>query len=227
LGRNRGRKRAKVGGGEGGRGRACARERACARKRARKRWEGREARGVMRGGGRGWGLMSDVSFEHIRIHMCVYARTPCPHTVPADECARGEAHCALQCALQCVMQYVAVWCCSVVLQCVAVCCSVDTLSPYRQRRAHSRRSTVFAVVLVALCAAMCITVSCSLSQCVAVCYHSALQSVTVYCSVWHCPAVCCSVLQCEHLLPTREPATRALAKMAIFVYTPRWHHRAR
>jgi len=88
---------------------------------------------------------------------------------------------------------VAVWCCSVVLQCVAVCCSVDTLSSYRQRRAHSRRGTVYAVVRVALCAAMCITVSCSVLQCViAVCY-SQLQSIAVCGIVLQCVAVCCSV----------------------------------
>ena len=58
-------------------------------------------------------------------------------------------------------------CCSVLRQCVAVCCSV----------------------------LQCVAVRCSVLQCVAVCC-SVLQCVAMYCNVLQCVAACCSVLQC-------------------------------
>ena len=67
----------------------------------------------------------------------------------------------------CIMLYVI----DVLLQCVAVCCSV----------------------------LQCIAVCCSVLQCVAVCC-SVLQCVAVCCSVLQCVAVCCSVLQCAVVL---------------------------
>jgi len=58
-------------------------------------------------------------------------------------------------------------CCSVLLQCVAVCCS-------------QMHIPILQIVWLKLCG-----VCCSVLQCVAVC-----------CSVLQCVAVCCSVLQC-------------------------------
>ena len=64
-----------------------------------------------------------------------------------------------------------------VLQCVAVCCSV----------------------------LQCVAVCCSVLQCVAVCC-SALHCVAVCCSVLQCVAVCCTVLQCVAVCCRYRPA---------------------
>jgi len=86
----------------------------------------------------------------------------------------------LQCvAVRCsVLQYVA-WCCSV-LQCVAVCFSV----------------------------LQCVVVFCTALHCIAVCCVccSVLQRVATCCSVLQRIAACCSVLQCEAYF-TRVRAT--------------------
>jgi len=82
----------------------------------------------------------------------------------------------LQCVAVCcsVLQCVEV-CCSV-LQCVALCCSVLQCVAVRR-----------VLQLAAVC--------CSVLQCVAVCC-SVLQCAAVCCSVLQCVAVCCSALQC-------------------------------
>ena len=95
--------------------------------------------------------------------------------------ARGAPLCNSPVAVCCsVLQYIAVWCsvvptwlslvqlnCFIVMQCVAVSCSVLQCG--------------------ALCCSVlqCLAVSCSVLQCLAVCY-----------SVVHCVAVSCSALQC-------------------------------
>ena len=105
-------------------------------------------------------------------------------------------------------------CCSV-LQCVAVCCCMFTLTIRELSKAMSKRRVL---QYVAVCCSLlhCVTVYCSMVQCVAVCYCivvqcgvvwcsvlqyaevccSVLPCVAVCCSVWQCVALCCSVLQC-------------------------------
>ena len=109
--------------------------------------------------------------------------------VPVAVCAlvcAAVCYSMLQCNCVCLgaaakilLQCVAV-CCSV-LQCVTVCCSV-TLSASAQRRSS--------------CYSACCSVCCSVLQCVAVCC-SVLQCFAVCCSVLQCVALCCTVLQCN------------------------------
>jgi len=65
---------------------------------------------------------------------------------------------------------------TIILQCVAVCCSV------------------LQCIAVRCSVLPCVAVCCSVLQCVAVCC-SVLQGVAVRCSVLQCVAVCCRVLQ--------------------------------
>jgi len=90
--------------------------------------------------------------------------------------------------------------CYRVLQCVAVCCSVQTLRLQRPPWTFLLASSLSSCSAVQ-CAAVCY----SILQCVAVCCSvlvrlcplaSVLQCVAVCCSVLQCVAVCCSVLQC-------------------------------
>ena len=72
-----------------------------------------------------------------------------------------------------------------VLQCLAVCCSVDTCRLFLP---GSRAAECCSVL-------QCLAVCCSVLQSVAVCCR-VLQSVAECCRVLQCVAVCCSVLQC-------------------------------
>jgi len=75
-------------------------------------------------------------------------------------------------------------CCSEVLQCIAVCCSVLQVCC----------SVLQYVVVSCSVIAVCCSVCCSVLQCVAVCC-SVLQRVAACCSVLQYVAVCCSVVQ--------------------------------
>jgi len=91
----------------------------------------------------------------------------------------------LQCVAVCcsVLQCFAV-CCST-LKCVAACgCDCGAIGLCRRGQANSRD-----------CALQCVVVCCSVLQCVAVCCRG-LQCVTVCCSMWQYVAVFCRVLQC-------------------------------
>jgi len=79
-----------------------------------------------------------------------------------------------------------VFCCTSVLQCVAVCCNaMQCVAACCSMLQH-----------VAVCCSMlqCVAACCSKLQCVAVCC-SVMQYVAACCSVLQCVAVCCSVLQ--------------------------------
>jgi len=79
-------------------------------------------------------------------------------------------------------------CCSV-LRCVAVCCSVLQLfcaNYLAFAQSPTKRSHVFLAH---------VAVSCSVLQCVTVCYN-VLQCVVTCCNVLQYVAVCCGVLQC-------------------------------
>ena len=106
--------------------------------------------------------------------------------------------------------------CSVysVLQCVAVCCSIEHLAyevPGLYVYVGSDNCAFeWECIYVLQCVAVfcgvfvhlrgnlnvlqCVTVCCNVLQCVTVC-HSVLQCVAVCCSVLQCVAVCCNVLQ--------------------------------
>ena len=108
---------------------------------------------------------------------------------PSASCVRRRgthsdvSYIVLQCVAVCcsVLQCVAVWCS--VVQCVAVCCSG--------------------------------TVCCSALQCDAVCC-SALQCDAVCCSALQCDVVCCSVSLCGKPI---EPYTRLKRALGMWICT--------
>jgi len=91
-----------------------------------------------------------------------------------------------------VLQHVAA--CYSVLQCVAVCCSVDSFNMLLSQQLNSTKLLHCIGTLVSVCCsvvqrgALC----CSVVQCGVVC-GSVLQCVAVCCSVLQCIAMCCSV----------------------------------
>jgi len=110
---------------------------------------------------------------------------------------RGVAVCCsvLQCVAV-VLQCVAV-CCSV-LQCAAVCCSilqcVDVQYVAVRRPGDKMQRELALLQCVAVCYSVlqCIAVCCCVLPCAAVCC-SVLQCVAVYCNALQCVAMCCSV----------------------------------
>jgi len=106
------------------------------------------------------------------LHTATQCSTLCRFNANQIKCMPMDMLIVLQCVAVCcsVLQCVAV-CCSV-LQCVAVCC----------------------IVLQCIANQMkCLTMNSSMNSSVAVC-RSVSQCVAVCCSVLQCVAVCCSVL---------------------------------